>query len=163
MPKKHTLEIQVDIYDHIDELSDKDQKLINAARMACELAYAPYSNFWVGAAVQLNTGEIIKGSNQENAAYPSGLCAERTAVYWIGANHANSAIETVAVSAKHAHTDNFLPVTPCGSCRQTLSEYETKQGKSIRMILEGKNGQIWVVPSIESLLPLKFSEDSLNK
>ncbi|MGB0525494.1 MAG: cytidine deaminase [Flammeovirgaceae bacterium] len=162
MPRRETLEIYVDVYTSIQELTEADRTLLEEARKACDNAYAPYSNFWVGAAFQLAGGEIIKGNNQENAAYPSGLCAERTAVYWLGANRPDAVIETLAISAKHAHADEFLPVTPCGACRQALSEYENKQNQVFRVILEGKNGAIWIVPSVESLLPLKFSGDSLD-
>lgn len=161
MPKKHTLEISVDIYESQNELSTPDQLLLQEARNASASAYAPYSNFWVGAAFQLDSDEIIKGNNQENAAYPSGLCAERTAAYWIGANRPKAIIKTIAITARHANTDHFLAVTPCGSCRQALSEYENKQGQAIRVILEGKNGEVWIVPAVEDLLPLKFSSEDL--
>ena len=162
MPKQHTLEISIDIYANDQELATNDLKLLEAARKSCDKAYAPYSNFWVGAAVQLATDEIVTGNNQENAAYPSGICAERSAIYWIGANYPTEQIEAIAVSAKHANTTKFLPVTPCGSCRQALSEYENRQKGNIRVILEGQNGEVWIVPSVESLLPLKFSDDSLK-
>lgn len=162
MPKQHTLEISIDVYANDQELATQDLALLNAARKSCDKAYAPYSNFWVGAAVQLASGEVITGNNQENAAYPSGICAERSAIYWIGANYPTESIDAIAVSAKHANASEFLPVTPCGSCRQALSEYENKQQQKIRVILEGQNGEVWIVPSVESLLPLKFSDDSLN-
>ena len=161
MPTQHTLKISIEVYANDEELSEQDLTLLQAARKACDKAYAPYSNFWVGAAVQLASGEVVTGSNQENAAYPSGMCAERSAIYWVGANYPNELIETIAVSAKHANASEFIAITPCGACRQALSEYENKQEKKIRVMLEGPNGQIWIVPSVESLLPLKFSDDSL--
>ena len=161
MPRIEELKVRITIYENDQELPQNDLILLNEARKSSASAYAPYSNFWVGAALKLESGEVILGNNQENAAYPSGLCAERTAVYWLGANRPDAKIQCVAVTARKANTDTFLPVTPCGACRQALSEYENKQKQPIKVILEGQNGEIWVVPSIESLLPLKFSDDSL--
>ncbi|MDW7695655.1 cytidine deaminase [Flammeovirgaceae bacterium SG7u.111] len=162
MPKKINLNISVTELDSENELSEKEQELLRAARKATENAYAPYSNFLVGAAILLESGEIITGTNQENAAYPSGLCAERTAIYWAGANRPNQQIISIAVTARKAESNEFLPVSPCGGCRQAMLEYEHKQQKSINMILEGGNGKIVLVESIASLLPLSFTAKSLK-
>lgn len=162
MPKKFQISFDVEVFE-AGELGSEELALIEKARETCKNAYAPYSNFWVGAAILLENGEIITGTNQENAAYPSGLCAERTAIYWVGANYPNQKIKAIAVTAKKADTDNYLPVTPCGSCRQAVSEYENKQDEPIKIILEGKENRVYVIDSIGELLPLKFSEGSLGK
>jgi cytidine deaminase len=163
MAGKLEVKIEIAVYDSIQDLSQKDRELLDAARQMCGQAYAPYSKFHVGAAILLSDGTVVKGSNQENAAYPSGLCAERSAIYWAGANYPNLQVETVAVAARHSHAQDFLPVTPCGSCRQALAEYEHKQPHNIRMILEAEGGKIYIVPSIGSLLPLQFSKASLER
>ncbi len=161
MPKKVQISFDVEVFE-AGELGKEELALIEKARETCKNAYAPYSNFWVGAAILLENGEVITGTNQENAAYPSGLCAERTAIYWVGANYPNQKIKAIAVTAKKADTDNYLPVTPCGSCRQAVSEYENKQNEPIKIILEGKENRVYVVESIGDLLPLKFSGTSLD-
>ena len=138
------------------ELSPMDQALMEKAEKATEAAYAPYSEFHVGAAVQLDNGEVILGNNQENIAYPSGLCAERVAVFAAMANFPNAVIETIAV---YAHSDRFElkeAVSPCGACRQVLAEYESRQGKPIRVILSS-GGKILILNSSHDLLPLVFN------
>jgi cytidine deaminase len=144
------------------ELSENHADLMQQAQEACDNAYAPYSNFHVGAALRLANGKIIKGSNQENAAYPSGLCAERTAIFWTGANHPNEQITAIAITARRKNESHFLAVTPCGSCRQALLEYELKQASPILVILEAGAGKSIIFDSIESLLPMKFSEKDLH-
>ena len=158
MPTKYQINIEVVHYE-AGEIPEADELLLNQARKACEKAYAPYSNFWVGAALRLETGEVIEGANQENAAYPSGLCAERTAVYWTGANRAGQKIEAIAVSARSAAQAHFRSVTPCGACRQALVEYEQKQQSPIRVILEGEDGSCDIFTSVGDLLPMKFILD----
>ncbi len=148
------------VYDTPAELPETYQALFKAAQQACQKAYAPYSNFWVGAALQIE-GDIIVGNNQENAAYPSGMCAERTLIYWAGANHPNATIEAIAIAAKHPDEPYDLPVTPCGACRQALSEYEIRQQQSIPLIFRGSDQKIWIAPSIAVLLPLAFSASNL--
>jgi cytidine deaminase len=137
--------------------------LLVAAREATDLAYAPYSHFHVGAAFLLHEAGIIKGSNQENAAYPSGLCAERTAAFHIGVHHASDLIEVIAVIARRQDSTSFLPVSPCGACRQVLLEYESRQQRPIQMLLQLIEGSFALIPSINSLLPFAFTEDSLRK
>jgi cytidine deaminase len=163
MSKIRQLQIQITVFENENELSKDDLFLLNEARKATQRAYAPYSNFSVGAAIQLKNGEVVLGSNQENAAYPSGLCAERTAIFSASTQFPNEIIETIAIAAKPKEATDFITISPCGSCRQVLSEYENKQEKPIRMIMEGENKSIYVISSIADLLPLRFSKKSLNK
>lgn len=161
MPQTISISSQLDLYEDWSELPASFQHLAGKAREACEKAYAPYSNFFVGAALLLSDGQIITGNNQENAAYPSGVCAERTAFYWAGANYPQARILAAAVAARRADSQAFLPITPCGACRQAMLEYEVKQGTPIPLLLDAGNGQWIVAPSIGSLLPLKFEQLSL--
>lgn len=163
MPKIFEHTVKLETYSSVDELEEKDRVLVEAATAASLDAYAPYSQFYVGAALRLKNGEIIKGSNQENVAYPSGLCAERVAIYYAGATYPNQEIETLAVTAK---TDNFeikSPITPCGSCRQAIAEYEIKQQKPIRIIMSVTNGEVYICEGIKMLLPFMFNEQELKK
>jgi cytidine deaminase len=144
-----------------DELSVPDQQLMQAARRACDTAYAPYSNFQVGAALLLQDESIVKGSNQENAAYPSGLCAERTAFFTAAVSAADQNILAVAVTARPAGSNTFVPVSPCGGCRQVMLEYEVKQKYPIRLVIQGEQDKFYVVKAIEDLLPLKFTDSQL--
>jgi cytidine deaminase len=158
----HEIKIAFEEYNNIDELNDIDKALCREAEKALSGSHSPYSNFSVGAALRLQSGKIIYGSNQENAAYPSGLCAERVALFNWGANYANDPIESMAVTA---HTNSFTiskPVTPCGSCLQVLAEYEQKQKRAIRTILYCKNGAVWVTDGVDSFLPFLFFEDRLT-
>lgn len=161
MPQQQIIQIILTEYPSFADLPPADQQLLNVARQMCDQAYAPYSNFYVGAALLLANGQIVKGSNQENAAYPSGICAERSAVYWAGANFPGVRIEKIAVAARRANSTEFLPAAPCGSCRQALAEYETQQGEPIPILLQSDEGRIYSVPSVASLLPLLFSRSSL--
>lgn len=145
-----------------EELSQVDAGLMAAAREALENAYAPYSQFNVGAAVLLADGTVVRGSNQENAAYPSGLCAERTAIFAAGSNYPNQRIVAVAVTARPAHSPVCVAVSPCGACRQVMLEYEVKQNQPIRFLMQGENGETYLLDSVECLLPLKFSAASLG-
>ena len=157
---KLALDLFINVYDSESELDSISLSLLEEARKATETAYAPYSQFFVGAAVLLDDGTVVKGSNQENAAYPSGLCAERTAIFATGANYPQKKINMVAVTARRSNESLFIPANPCGACRQVLSEYENKQNQPIKIIMEGEGGKIYVCDSVNVLLPLKFS--SLN-
>jgi cytidine deaminase len=148
-------------FDQLIELSEQEQKLVSLARQMTHQSYAPYSGFFVGAAVLLENGEIVKGSNQENAAYPSGLCAERVAVFSASAQHPGVNVVMVAISARSSTHVMDHPVTPCGACRQVLLEYEFKQEKPVRLILSGEKGKILVVDKVKDLLPLSFTPDEL--
>ena len=142
----------------MDELSAEEQHLVNLAIEATNRSYAPYSNFHVGAAVRLENGEEIIGCNQENAAYPSGLCAERTALFSAGAQYPDVPVEMLAIAARG--TDGELlsdPVSPCGSCRQVIIESETRAGHPIRILLYGRKC-VYVIDGIGKLMPLMFSE-----
>jgi cytidine deaminase len=148
-------------YERTEELSAEDQELIIAAKEAAKLAYAPYSKFMVGAAIRLESGRIVHGSNVENAAFPSGICAERTAIAGAVSNYPDDKPVALAIAAI---TDEGLPaetVSPCGNCRQVIAEEEGRSGKQIRIILSGKN-TIQVIDSVGPLLPLQFSRDSLR-
>lgn len=154
---------QYEVFDSLDELADDELLLVERAKEASEVAYAPYSRYRVGAALKLSDGRIVIGSNQENVAYPSGLCAERVAFFAAGAQFPGKRIEKVAIIAQ---SDDFLvhePVAPCGACRQSMSEYEFKQDAPIRLLLVSQDGKVWVVESINSLLPLVFNESKLKK
>lgn len=144
-----------------DELPVEARNLMNQAVIAREKAYAPYSKFQVGAAILLKSGTIVLGSNQENAAYPSGLCAERTAIFYAGANYPNDEIMCVCISASSTLKDTLEPIPPCGACRQSMLEYENKQNSNIPIYFMGKSGEIIQSPSVKNLLPFIFKEDSL--
>lgn len=140
------------------ELTPEEQHLIQLAIDATDRSYAPYSKFHVGAAVRLDNGQEISGSNQENAAYPSGLCAERTALFYAGAQYPDIPIRMLAIAARG--TDGELteePTGPCGSCRQVIIESETRAGSPIRILLYGKK-YVYVIDGIRPLMPLTFSE-----
>ena len=131
------------------------------AIVARKKAYAPYSDFYVGAALLLSNGEVISGSNQENAAYPSGLCAERTAIYYASAKYPEAHMLGMAISAKAKDRLTTTPIPPCGSCRQAIAEYEIKQRKAIPLYFMGESGKVMKSASLENLLPFLFTADYL--
>lgn len=142
----------------LTELTDADRRLAEAARQAVAGSYSPYSRFAVGAAIRLSSGEIVRGANQENAAYPSSMCAERTACYWTGANRPGQTMEAIAIAGRrHDSGWQEIPVPPCGACRQALLEYEAAQGSPMRVLLTGRD-KVWIFPSVASLLPCTFTE-----
>ena len=157
-----TTEIRITVYEYknIDELTENNRILLAEARRISALAYAPYSGFHVGAAVLLGNGQIFTGNNQENSAYPSGLCAERVALFYANANFPDSEVVAIAVSAAKNGALVDEPVKPCGSCRQALAEAEVRFEKPIRIILDGSSS-IMVLNGMESLLPLSFSKRDL--
>ena len=138
-----------------NELSEQMQNLVDEAKNATASSYAPFSHFSVGAAVLLENGTIIRGSNQENVAYPSGLCAERVAMFAANANHPNVAPVALAIAAKNNGEFTDTPVTPCGACRQVLLETEQRFSKPIRIVLYGKQ-KIFMVESVANMMPLSF-------
>lgn len=152
--EKKTIHIQLKICS-FDELSDECQQLIEAAKEQTRKSYAPYSRFNVGCAVLMKNHEIIGGNNQENAAYPSGLCAERVAVFYAKSQFPETPIEAIAVAAFHDDGFTENPVNPCGGCLQVLLEYEKKQRENIKLILYGKDN-IHVIDSIRDCLPFSF-------
>ena len=144
------------------QLSASDRKLLNEAWLACDSAYAPYSNFHVGAALELANGLIFKGNNQENASYPIGLCAERVAVFAAGANYPGIRILSLAITANSNHFHVNKPITPCGACRQAIAEYEHRYQQPIRLIMVGESGKVLVADSIQHFLPYQFNADDLQ-
>ncbi|AMQ01792.1 Cytidine deaminase [Pedobacter cryoconitis] len=155
------ISIAYESYDQLEELNAADQSLCIQAKEALKTSYSPYSKFKVATAVRLNDGVVVSGSNQENLAYPSGLCAERVALFTIGATYPDAIIETMAITA---HTDNFKieqPITCCGACLQVMAEFERKQNKEIEILFYCLNGKILKVKGIKSLLPFVFVEDRL--
>jgi cytidine deaminase len=154
--------ISYQVYDRIDELSETDQMLCKKAEEALLTSHSPYSKFKVGTAILLGDDQIVLGSNQENVAYPSGLCAERVALFTIGVNYTEATIKTMAITAQ---TERFVitdPVTSCGACLQVMIEVEKRQELPIAVIFYCINGKIIKVNSIKSLLPFAFVEDRLD-
>ncbi len=147
----------------LEELSQSEQDLIANTQHAFSNAYAPYSGFLVGASVLLENGEIINGSNQENIAYPSGLCAERVALYYAGAKYPDVSVKTIAISAKSKTYDITDVVSPCGACRQVMAEYQQKQKQNIRVLLHSPNDEVLIANSVDDLLPFMFNSEQLRK
>jgi cytidine deaminase len=145
----------------VDDLPVLYKELVLSARQASGNAWAPYSGFRVGAAVRLLSGRVITGNNQENAAYPEGLCAERTALFYAGANYPGDPVEIIAVSASTHSGQVSLPVKPCGGCRQALLEVENRYNRQVTIVLDGADSVI-VLDGVDSLLPLNFRPDSLK-
>mgnify|MGYP002635632430 CR=1 FL=1 len=156
-------EIEFTEYDTLQDLINSDQLLLNAAIEIAHTAYAPYSNFKVGAAILLANGEVVIGNNQENIAYPSGLCAERVAIFHAGAMHPNESISTIAIYAESDVMPVDTAISPCGACRQAIMEYRQKQTTPIRVILKPQQGKIWVFECISDLLPYAFDLKGLKK
>ncbi|MBE6250241.1 MAG: cytidine deaminase [Bacteroidales bacterium] len=149
------LKIAYQEFSSLDRLSAEDQTLAVAAIEATESSYAPYSQFNVGAAVMYEDGDIIKGANQENAAYPSGTCAERTALFYASASNPDKSIVAIAIAARQNGQLCKNPVTPCGACRQVMAQYQLKGGKPMRIILVGA-AKIWKFEKVDDLLPFTF-------
>ncbi|MGL4520207.1 MAG: cytidine deaminase [Phocaeicola sp.] len=145
-----------------EELSVAEQALIDAAKDATKRSYAPYSNFSVGAAALLANGVVVSGSNQENAAYPSGTCAERTTLFYANSQYPDQAVKTLAVAAYTAGDFLETPIPPCGACRQVLLETEKRYGNPMRVLLYSKN-EIYVLNGVGGLLPLSFDSGFLSK
>ena len=149
------------VYDTGSELSDEDRHLHDKALEARDKAYAPYSHFQVGAALLLENGVIIQGNNQENAAYPSGMCAERVAIWNASSQFPDVKIKKIFITAKSTTHVVDAPVSPCGACRQTIAEYEYKQDQNIEIIFTGETGKIVKSNSLKDLLPLSFDKSFL--
>lgn len=141
--------------EHLEALPVHYKQLILAARQATTTSYAPYSNFYVGACLLLTNGTLIKGSNQENGAYPSGLCAERTALFAYGSQNPDEKIECIAIAATRNRSD-FLQCPPCGACRQVMMEYEAKQRSDIKVLFSQADGKIVMFNSVKDLMPFAF-------
>lgn len=145
----------------LEECSEVEKKLIDAAKSATKNAYAPYSRFRVGAAVLLENGGIVSGNNQENAAYPSGLCAERTALFFANATYPDQKVEAIAIAAWYNGQFTHDAITPCGACRQVLLEAENRFHSPMKVLMYSEEG-IYVVSAIKDLLPLSFGDEMLK-
>lgn len=150
-------------FDAASELHPEERELLEMARAATKTSHAPYSNYHVGAAVKMANGAIFTGSNQENAAFPAALCAERVAVFAAASTLPETPIAAIAVSAKADAFPVDEPVTPCGMCRQAIVEYEIKFGNKIKIILSGESGKVFIIHGMSNLLPLTFFEKGLQK
>lgn len=155
------LQITYEVISSPEELSPTEQQVLQLAQQATNNAYAPYSNYMVGAALRLSDGSLHQGTNQENAAYPSGLCAERTLLFGVGSNHPDKIIELMAVTVRRRHETHFLPACSCGACRQVMAEYQSRQNTPIKLLMQGEDGKIIRLASVESLLPFMFTKDQL--
>jgi len=140
-----------------------EKDLVMLSRKMTKSAYAPYSEFYVGAAVLLENGQVITGNNQENGAYPSGMCAERVAVFAASSMFPGIPMKIIAVSARSTRVKLDVPVSPCGACRQVMLEYELLQNQPIKIILSSEKGKIFIIEKVKDLLPLSFSGDNLKK
>lgn len=150
------------IYDSVDELNKEDADLLNEARKVTKFAYAPYSNFRVGATAKLVNGERVSGTNQENASFPAGICAERTLLSTASSLFPGIGIDTVAISYNNINGKSDSPVSPCGICRQSFVEFQQRTKHPIRIILSGLDGKVQLIENAANLLPLGFSSDDLQ-
>lgn len=146
----------------VDELPDADREVVDAARAATANSYAIYSHFNVGAAVRLANGIIVSGSNQENAAYPSGLCAERTTLFWANSQYPTQPVEVLAIAARNEQGELATPIPPCGACRQVILETEKRYSKAMRIILYGAKECYVIDDGVKALLPLSFDAGFLE-
>ena len=145
----------------MDELPEHEQQLVEAAKNATQNSYAKYSNFNVGAAIRLSDGSIIIGANQENASFPLGLCAERTAIFAAQAQHPELKIETLAIAARNANGFMKAPISPCGACRQVILEIEDRYRQPVRILLYGTEG-VLCIDSVKDLMPLAFIDENMH-
>lgn len=160
--KEQQFKFEYEVYTDISELKKEDADLLAKARAVTKNAYAPYSNFYVGAAARLANGEIITGTNQENASYPVGICAERVLLGNAATQHPAIAIDTMAISYDSKEVKSDHPISPCGMCRQSLLEYETRTDEPIRLILAGQEGKIYIIKTVKFLLPFAFTNIELG-
>lgn len=160
--KKASLHISYDIYPSINELNEEDAWLLKEARSVTSQAYAPYSRFHVAAVARMSNGEIVTGTNQENASFPAGLCAERVLLAAVSSLYPGEAIDTLAVSYNNNRDASDHPVAPCGICRQSLAEFESRLKQPVRLILSGQNGEVFILPEVSLLLPFAFESRELG-
>lgn len=159
--KENKYEFGYEVYDDISQLTEEDAWLLTEARTVTSQAYAPYSNFHVGAVAMLENGEVVAGTNQENASYPVGICAERVLLGSVATIHPKIPVKTIAISYSSKEVKSDHPISPCGMCRQALLEYETRTSKPIRLILSGQEGKIIIIQTASYLLPFAFTSDEL--
>lgn len=160
--QKVTTHFEYEVYSSINELTKEDRELLVMARKFTEEAYAPYSNFYVSAVARLADGNIVKGTNQENASYPIGICAERVLLSNAATQFNHIPIDTIAISYHDKNGESAKAISPCGMCRQALIEYEQRTKHPIRLILSGLTGEVCVVKKAGELLPLAFSNDDIT-
>jgi cytidine deaminase len=159
---KEMMSFGYEVYDSAGELKKEDIELLNAARAITDKAYAPYSHFNVGAVARLQNGEIVSGTNQENAAYPVGICAERVLMGTAAVLFPDMPIETMAISYHNLKGDSARPASPCGMCRQYLKEFEDRTKAPVRLILSGQTGKIYIIEKASQLLPFSFGGADLK-
>jgi cytidine deaminase len=160
--KTEVVKFSILLYDSIDELTTEDAMLLREARNVTQFAYAPYSNFKVGAFANLENGKTVSGTNQENASFPAGICAERTLLSAASSLYPGIGINTLAISYNNLNGKSDRPVSPCGICRQSLVEFQDRTKKQIRIILSGMEGKVQVIENVKDLLPLVFGADDMK-
>jgi cytidine deaminase len=161
--KKQQLTIAYEVFSDISELGPEDAALLSSARSTTVNAYAPYSHFNVAAAARMNNGKVLSGTNQENASFPAGICAERVLLSAVSAVYPNEPVQSLAISYRGDLDNSKRPLAPCGICRQSLAEFERRYHQPIRLILAGMEGEVYVFSSAKDLLPLDFSKDDLDE
>ncbi len=159
---KKDITLAVEMYASADELNESDGNLLALAKDVTRQAYAPYSHFNVGAAAKLIDGKIVTGTNQENASYPVGICAERVLLSVVASQYNNAGIDTIAISYDNLNGQSKHPISPCGICRQTLVEYEQRTNQPIRLILGGLKGEVYIIEQAHHLLPLSFMAGDMD-
>lgn len=160
--KRQELTFSYEVYDSAEELDREDAALLNEARAVTKNAYAPYSHFRVGAVAKLENGRTISGTNQENASFPAGICAERVLLSAASSLYPGVPVTTLAISYDSENGSSDHPISPCGICRQSLNEFEQRTGRPIRLLLGGKKGNVYIIPVSSLLLPLAFTNDELK-
>ena len=160
--KNEKFRFNYQVYDSIDELMKDDADLLRKARKVTQFAYAPYSNFRVGAYAKLVNGKTVSGTNQENAAYPAGICAERTLMSTASSLYPGVGIKTIAISYDNVKGKSATPVSPCGICRQSFFEFQERTKNPIRIILSGLEGKVQVIENAADLLPLVFGAEDMS-
>jgi cytidine deaminase len=160
--KENKFEFAYEVYDDISELDPQDAELLTKARSVTKQAYAPYSHFFVGAVARMSNGETVAGTNQENASYPVGICAERVLLGSAATLFPGISIDTMAISYDSKEVKSDHPISPCGMCRQALLEYEARTDAPIRLILAGQKGKVYILKTTAFLLPFAFTSDELK-
>jgi cytidine deaminase len=160
--KKEQQHFSYDVYESVNDLPEEYAALLQQAREVTAKAYAPYSKFLVGAVAKLSNGAIVAGTNQENASYPVGICAERVLLSNASMQHTGIPVDTIAISYDNTNGESDKPISPCGMCRQSLREYEERTKHPIRLILSGLSGKVFVLESAGQLLPLSFGSDDMS-
>lgn len=159
---KKDIHFSVEVYNSSEELAPADEALLTSARETTSRAYAPYSNFRVGAVAMLANGKTVTGTNQENASYPVGICAERVLLSCVASQYPGVKVNTIAISYDNGNGESDHPISPCGICRQSLTEYEERVDQPIRIIMSGMKGEVYILAAARQLLPLSFSSSDLE-